>query len=419
MYTLNKNNVALACLISCLLATPVVASAEGQSDTKPVKLRYTLWDRNQLPGEQQLVNEFEKNNPGIKVEIELTPYDQYFIKLSSAVGGNVAPDVFWMNMPNFQQYVKNGMLEPLSNYLKEKSAPKLDDFVKSSVDAYQYQSQQYAIPRDIDAIAVWYNKKMFDQAGVSYPDKNWTWDDLKQKSEQLRKGLDKQSYPLAMEFSSGQDSYFNLLLQAGDKIVLPEGKTDVANDKAIAVYRDVQSMLNAGLIQPPGEMEASDVFQSNRVAMVYEGSWWALPFSQNELIKDHIGVVPMPKMAEQAGVSHSLAFAMSAKSQHKDAAWKFIEFMSSEHAQQTLATGKVVIPANQKVAKEWAEGFKDLDVSAYIDSLAFSHKYPTAGSNTAKWNSILNDGLKKVWTGTDPEKVMPGVAKRVEREMQK
>lgn len=419
MYTLNKNNVALACLISCLLATPVVASAEGQSDAKPVKLRYTLWDRNQLPGEQQLVNEFEKNNPGIKVEIELTPYDQYFIKLSSAVGGNVAPDVFWMNMPNFQQYVKNGMLEPLSNYLKQKSAPKLDDFVKSSVDAYQYQSQQYAIPRDIDAIAVWYNKKMFDQAGVSYPDKNWTWDDLKQKSVQLRKGLDKQSYPLAMEFSSGQDSYFNLLLQAGDKIVLPEGKTDVANDKAIAVYRDVQGMLNAGLIQPPGEMEASDVFQSNRVAMVYAGSWWALPFSQNELIKDHIGVVPMPKMAEQAGVSHSLAFAMSAKSQHKDAAWKFIEFMSSEHAQQTLATGKVVIPANQKVAKEWAEGFKGIDVSAYIDSLAFSHKYPTAGSNTAKWNSILNDGLKKVWTGTDPEKVMPGVAKRVEREMQK
>ena len=58
------------------------------------------------PGEQQLVNEFEKDNPGIKVEIELTPYDQYFIKLSSAVGGNVAPDVFWMNMPNFQQYVK-------------------------------------------------------------------------------------------------------------------------------------------------------------------------------------------------------------------------------------------------------------------------------------------------------------------------
>ncbi|KAA1139366.1 sugar ABC transporter substrate-binding protein, partial [Citrobacter portucalensis] len=80
-------------------------------------------------------------------------------------------------------------------------------------------------------------------------------------------------YPLAMEFSSGQESYFNRLLPAGEKIVLPEGKTDVANDKAIAVYREVQGMLNAGLIQPPGEMEASDVLQSNRVAMVYAGSW--------------------------------------------------------------------------------------------------------------------------------------------------
>lgn len=63
---------------------------------------------------------------------------------------------------------------------------------------------------------------------------------FKTKAEQLRKGLDKQSYPLAMEFSSGQDSYFNLLLQAGDKIALPDGKTDVATTKpspCIAMFR--------------------------------------------------------------------------------------------------------------------------------------------------------------------------------------
>lgn len=69
MSTLNKNNIALVCLISCLLATPVVANAEGQADTKPVKLRYTLWDRNQLPGEQQLVNEFEKITPTLKLKL--------------------------------------------------------------------------------------------------------------------------------------------------------------------------------------------------------------------------------------------------------------------------------------------------------------------------------------------------------------
>lgn len=415
MYIIKNNTTLVAGFISCLLAMPVIVNAADA----PVTIRYTLWDRNQLPGEQQLINEFEKENPGIKVEAELTPYDQYFIKLSSAVGGNVAPDVFWMNMPNFQQYVKNGMLEPLSNYLKTPGAPQLDDFVKSSVNAYQYQSAQYAIPRDIDAIAVWYNKDLFDKAGVAYPEKGWTWDTLKQKSEQLRKGLDKQSYPLAMELSSGQDSYFNLLLQAGDDIVLPGGKTDVANDKAFGMYRQVQEMLRTGLMQPPGETEAADSFQSNKVAMVYAGSWWALPFSQNELIKDHIGVVPMPKMDREAGVSHSLAFAMSSKSAHKDAAWKFIAFMSSEHAQQTLANGKVVIPANQKVAKDWAAAFKTIDVSAYVDSLSFSHKYPTAGSNTAKWSSIFNDGLKKVWMGADPQTVMPGVAQRMEREMKK
>lgn len=414
--SLIKNKARLVSgFISCLLAIPAIVNAADAQIT----LRYTLWDRNQLPGEQQLINEFEKANPSIKVEAELTPYNQYFIKLSSAVGGNVAPDIFWMNMPNFQQYVKNGMLEPLDKYLKNPDAPVLNDFVKSSVDAYQYQSAQYAIPRDIDAIAVWYNKTLFDKAGVEYPKAGWNWDDLKKKSEQLRKGLDQQSYPLVMDLGSGQDSYFNLLLQAGDDIVLPGGKTDIANDKAIGMYRQVQEMLKTGLIQPPGETQAADVFQSNKAAMVYAGSWWALPFSQNEMIKDHIGVVPMPGMAREAGVSHSLAFAMSAKSEHKEAAWKFIAFMSSEHAQQTLAAGKVVIPANQKVAKQWASAFNGLDVSAYVDSLAFSHKYPTAGSNTAKWSTILNDGLKKVWMGNDPQNVMPGVAKRMEKEMQK
>ncbi|TFZ83411.1 ABC transporter substrate-binding protein, partial [Serratia marcescens] len=345
---------------------------------------------------------------------------QYFVKLDSAAAGGVAPDIFWINMPYFVQYAKNGIMEPLAPYIKD-SGLKLDDVVASSVKAYQYDGQQMAIPRDVDSIAVWYNKKLFDQAGVSYPTNEWSWDDLKSKAAALKNGLKGAAFPLVMDLSiDGQDSYMNLLFQNGNHIVPKDGQpTDIANDRSLWVYQQLQGMMKDGLMpsaQQMSEVKTENIFQSNRAAMVYAGSWLAAPFANNPLINDHIGVVMMPKIERQSGVAHSLAFAMSAKSAHKQAAWKYIAFMSSEASQAELA--KVVIPANKTAAKVWAQQIQKVDVTPYIQTLEVTQAYPTAGTNTPKWQNMWIASLKKIFMGADAKQEMDKSVKKIARVME-
>ncbi|MGP2770126.1 ABC transporter substrate-binding protein [Serratia marcescens] len=406
--------LAHSILTSALLLPTLLHAADK------ITLRYAVWDRNQLPAEQEIAKRFEQANPDIKIEIELTPSAQYFVKLDSAAAGGVAPDIFWINMPYFVQYAKNGIMEPLAPYIKD-SGLKLDDVVASSVKAYQYDGQQMAIPRDVDSIAVWYNKKLFDQAGVSYPTSDWSWDDLKNKATALKSGLKGAAFPLVMDLSiDGQDSYMNLLFQNGNHIVPKDGQpTDIANDKSIWVYQQLQGMMKDGLMpsaQQMSEVKTENIFQSNRAAMVYAGSWLAAPFANNPLINDHIGVVMMPKIERQSGVAHSLAFAMSAKSAHKQAAWKYIAFMSSEASQAELA--KVVIPANKTAAKVWAQQIQKVDVSPYIQTLEVTQAYPTAGTNTPKWQNMWIASLKKIFMGADAKQEMDKSVKKIARVME-
>ncbi|HGE8462118.1 sugar ABC transporter substrate-binding protein [Serratia nevei] len=406
--------LAHSILASALLLPTLLHAADK------ITLRYAVWDRNQLPAEQEIAKRFEQANPDIKIEIELTPSAQYFVKLDSAAAGGVAPDIFWINMPYFVQYAKNGIMEPLAPYIKD-SGLKLDDVVASSVKAYQYDGQQMAIPRDVDSIAVWYNKKLFDQAGVSYPTSDWSWDDLKNKATALKNGLKGAAFPLVMDLSiDGQDSYMNLLFQNGNHIVPKDGQpTDIANDKSIWVYQQLQGMMKEGLMpsaQQMSEVKTENIFQSNRAAMVYAGSWLAAPFANNPLINDHIGVVMMPKIERQSGVAHSLAFAMSAKSAHKQAAWKYIAFMSSEASQAELA--KVVIPANKTAAKVWAQQIQKVDVSPYIQTLEVTQAYPTAGTNTPKWQNMWIASLKKIFMGADAKQEMDKSVKKIARVME-
>ncbi|QXN61634.1 ABC transporter substrate-binding protein [Serratia fonticola] len=411
----NAGRFLLHSAVAAALLLPTMLYAADQ-----ITLRYAVWDRNQLPAEQEIAKRFEQANPNVKVEIELTPAAQYFVKLDSAAAGGVAPDIFWINMPYFVQYAKNGIMQPLGDYLKDGTV-NLDNIVASSVKAYQYDGQQMAIPRDVDSIAVWYNKKLFDQAGVSYPTSDWTWDDMKKKAAELQTGLKGSAFPLVMDLSiDGQDSYMNLLFQKGNHIVPKDGQpTDIANDNAIWVYQQLQEMMKDGLMptaQQMSEVKTENIFQSNRAAMVYAGSWLAAPFANNPLINDHIGVVMMPKIERQSGVAHSLAYAMSAKSNHKPEAWKYIEFMSSEASQATLA--KVVIPANKVAAKAWVEEVKKVDVSPYIQTLEVTEAYPTAGTNTPKWQNMWIGSLKKIFMGADARTEMDKSIKKIERIME-
>src|SRR5215831_10402084 len=117
--------------LSALTVAALGAGLAGcSSSNKPsddpnakVTLSYAVWDKNQVPIMENLASTFTASHPNITVKVELTPWDQYWTKLKASVSGGAAPDVFWMNGPNFQLYAANGVIKPIDDQI---AADKVD-----------------------------------------------------------------------------------------------------------------------------------------------------------------------------------------------------------------------------------------------------------------------------------------------------
>nr|MDP9460638.1 extracellular solute-binding protein [Actinomycetota bacterium] len=83
------------------------------------RLAYALWNPDQAPIMEDLAKEFQKEHPEIEVSVQVTPFDQYFTKLQTAIGGGSGPDVFWLNAPNMALYASNDAVLPLAERIKE------------------------------------------------------------------------------------------------------------------------------------------------------------------------------------------------------------------------------------------------------------------------------------------------------------
>lgn len=207
---------------SMLVGCGGTSSAGNKSSNGDVTLTYAIWDKNQEPGMRKMADAFEAKNPGIKVNVEVTGWDQYWTKLEAAASGGSLPDVFWMHPNQAARYASNGVLMDLTDKIKGSSSVKLDKFPKDLVKVYENDGKNYAIPKDFDTIGLWYNKKLFDEAGVAYPNENWTWNDLLAAAKKItnpEKGIYGFGAPLDL-----QQGFDNFIFQNGGQ-VLSDDKT--------------------------------------------------------------------------------------------------------------------------------------------------------------------------------------------------
>ena len=172
-----KKLVALILCVAMLLSLVSIASAED------VTITYACFSGS---GEHEdtlkkMVEVFESKNPGIKVDVQLTGYKDYFTSLATKVGGGNAPDVFEMNMENYLAYMLRGQCLDLTNMGIDTSA-----FSAGSLNAVSSDGKLYAVPESFSTCVMFYNKALFDQAGVSYPTDDWTWADAQAAAEKIR-----------------------------------------------------------------------------------------------------------------------------------------------------------------------------------------------------------------------------------------
>jgi len=116
---------------------------------------------------QLIVDAFEADNPNIKVDVKTLAYDEYFTALQTDIAGGTASDLFDIEFANYQGYQENGVLAPLSDV-------DTSVYQDSLADAYATDGTQYALPSSFSTVVLFYNKDLFDEAGVDYPEAGWT-----------------------------------------------------------------------------------------------------------------------------------------------------------------------------------------------------------------------------------------------------
>ncbi len=386
---------------------------EATATTKPTKgvtITYGLWDTNQAKLLQTVADDFEKET-GIHVELQVNGWADYWTALEAAATGGSLPDTFWMHSNNFYYYGSNDQLMDLTDLIKNSDID-LKNYPEGLGQIYNIDGKQYAIPKDYDTIGLWYNKTMFDKAGVAYPNDSWTWNDLKEAAKKLTTKDGKQYGFLAPLHS--QEGYYNFIYQNGGTVLTADKKSGFDQPKTIDAMKYYFDFVREGLSPAiTNDPERAEAFQNGLVAMAMFGSWNLSGFAANEYIAKNCDVAVLPKSNDggQATIFNGLGNCIAKNTKHPEESWKWIQYLSNEAGQKKQAQLGVAISAFNGTADEWTKAFPQFNVKSYMDMISYAQIRPYT-NQTSAWEDKQYELLTDVYTkGGDVEAACKNVAK--------
>lgn len=376
-------------------ALPVAASED-------VELSVSIWDPYQEPGINQLLEDFTAKT-GIKTKLSVVKWEEYWTMLEAAATGGSLPDVFWMHSNESERYMSNDILLDLTDKIAASEEIDTANYPEDIWGLYTYEEKYYAVPKDIDTIALWYNKTMFDEAGLDYPTADWTWDDMTEAAKKLTKA-DGSQYGIAMKENANQTGYYNMVYDNGGYII-NEDKTKSGWDdpKTIEGMQIMETWIKEGVmpsLETLSETGEDVLFQSGKAAMTPQGSWMLSAFRDNEYTAANCDVVELPKSAvtgRRSSIYNGLGWAAAANTEHPEEAWKLIEYFGSEEGQIKQAELGITMSAYKGTSDAWANS-ADFNLQAYLNMMDDMIIRPYSKS-TVIWENQDNEILKKVYTG--------------------
>lgn len=294
------------------------------------KIRFSFWGSPaELPPYQEIVKQFEAENPDIKVEIINYPWSTYFDKIQAMMAAEDAPDVMFLH--TIPSWAAKGVLEDLTPYIEKSNFP-VSAYNQELLSTFMYKGRIYGFPRDNDTTVLFYNKGLFDEAGVPYPDYSWDWQKFLDAARKLTKRdargrviqwgvvLERNKWHLWIHMNGGRivDNY-----DSPTKCTLNER----AAVEAIQFIADL--ILNYKVAPSIAELaqlgSSAELFTTGRVAMVLTNAAQINMFLTNKSLR--FGVAPLPYKLTRSNTLGGAGFVMYSKSKNKDAAWKFMQFL--------------------------------------------------------------------------------------------
>lgn len=353
---------------------------------------------------QAIASEFTAAHEDITVNVDVSDWDAYFDKLQTLFAGGRPPDVFAMDAPLYPDWQSRGVLLNMQPYI-DATPGLLDDFYPVTLEAYQTPEGYFGLPRDFNTVVLFYNKTMFDEAGVAYPTDDWTLADLREAAKQLT-DPDKDRWGFWADFYDMELFWGPAIWGYGGQVLNADNtETLLGEAPAREVWQLMSDMIFEDRSVPDtvvADQFGDDLFIAERAAMTTIGHWVVPEYSEQGIDYDVAAFPAGP--VERATIVNSAGFVIADASKAPDAAWEFVKYAVSEPAQTRLAELGFSIPVLQKVAESAAflehEGF-NLRQQVFLDALSYAHPKPSF-KGYGEWADTVGDTISMVWAGDMP-----------------
>ncbi len=289
-------------------ADSAATTAPAQTSGEPLKIRGMMWQNSPVLDENfklraQMFNELHKGT--YEIDLQLLPYDQYWSKLDLAYGAKDPIDVYMWDVQAYTHH-KNGLLR--NQQADFDKVPAFADATQYPLELYDYWrfdgTNMYGMPENIQMMALYYNKDIFDKAGIAYPDSTWTYDKVLEVARELtiveggetvQWGWDKGALGAwwgAQTFGWASGTAFF------DKVIEPT-KFTVSDPRNIEGMQWLNDMVYKHKVAPDATQAAAiaqdvSLFQTGKLAMVADGSWY-MSSNTNSAFKWDMAPLPIWK----------------------------------------------------------------------------------------------------------------------------
>lgn len=350
----------------------LLAVREGQSDDA---LIFSAWGTvEEAENLMQLVETYNATSRSPKIKFVHIDHREYDRKILIQTAAGNPPDVFLLSSTDLSTLAYRGVLENLSTWIAVDTSFDLRAFFPALLNTATVREQVYGIPVGYTPMVIYYNRRLFREAGVAFPDSAWTWDDFLQTAIQL-----------TQKEADGRTKQFGCMISmAGYTFVYAFGGnffdadlqwSQINQPKTLAAlqfYGDLAMKYHV-TTSPTERFYTSDQgFRQEAVAMIAAGRWQVSNFARTKL---DWGVAPMPRGENSSAGVIVYNVVMSKFSRRKQEVWAFIKFMASARAQQQSIKSGNLIPSRLEVANA-AEFLQD--TTFHVDNRIFLHGVETA-----------------------------------------
>jgi multiple sugar transport system substrate-binding protein len=405
-----KRSVALLAVVLCVLlsfsalAKTKLIFAVHWSDYQVEGVK----DENgnvKVKGLRQYVEEYQKLNPDVEIEIQSVPFDEYLKRILISHTAGVISDIYVLYSLWGVQLVDSGILDQVPKDISDKVK---SDFVKAAVDGATIDKAIWGVPVEVANYALVYNKKLLREAGFNEPPK--TWDELVAMAPKLTKrNPDGTAAQYGFAFLAGWDSavvhpYLALLYSNGGKPFKDDFTECLLTSKeAIEALEAELKLFQNGATDPAASVWT---FPTGKVAMMIMAPWYetALKLGFKDEYEATVGVAPMPYLKKPATTGYTWFIAVDSASKNKKAAWDFIRWMTLQDAGGFTRMGELMaknigsIPPNKQDIAFFKAELNDLYTSVFVKELENTYQEPNVAQGQ-EIKTILMREIVEAWNG--------------------